>query len=290
MKIRSHLCSAPLGALLLFIALPAHLAAQSTGSIEFTARVTPTDGRPEPVRQLTFYLLRKSLEDVRQEALQQEPGPDLDKFIETLKVSPQLSEWMKKHRTVQLAGPDFSKGLTADDIIGVPEFFDSYMAHNAGLQGTGFPNPKFKEKDRVKDPEKFEDQKKEYVEAVRKFIKAEPESVQGLEAGLEQINPNVKWENMVAEHQRRLEKRTLELAQTQYVAAQTDSNLDGRGFFAGLAAGNYWIGMLDMQAISGDVRLRWDFPVVVRPAQTTRVELTNLNAVKSRNLASASNR
>ncbi len=54
---------------------PGWLAAQSTGSMEFTAQVAPTDGRPEPVRQLTFYLLRKSLEDIRQEALQLEPAP-----------------------------------------------------------------------------------------------------------------------------------------------------------------------------------------------------------------------
>jgi hypothetical protein len=49
----------------LTILLPARLAAQSAGRIEFTARVAPTGGRPEPVRQLTFYLLRKSLEDSR---------------------------------------------------------------------------------------------------------------------------------------------------------------------------------------------------------------------------------
>ena len=66
------------------VLLPAHLAAQSTGRIEFMALVTPTGGQPEPVRQLTFYLLRKSVEDIRAEALQTAPAPALDKFIDGL--------------------------------------------------------------------------------------------------------------------------------------------------------------------------------------------------------------
>ncbi len=39
-----------------------------TGAIEFVAQVTPTAGRPEPARQLTFYLLRKSFADIQKEA------------------------------------------------------------------------------------------------------------------------------------------------------------------------------------------------------------------------------
>jgi len=35
-----------------------------------------------------------------------------------------------------------------------------------------------------------------------------------------------------------------------------------------------------MQAVAGDVRLRWNVPVTVRPGETIRVELTNLNAAK----------
>lgn len=275
---------------MLLAAVPSQLAAQAAGSIAFTARVSPSNGRPEPVRQLTFSLLRKGLDDIRLEALQQEPDPDMDNFIEGLKVSPQLRAWMKKHHSVQLAGPNFSKGLTADEIMDVPEFFGSYMAYNAGLEGTGFPEPKFREKDRVKNPEKFEAAKKGYLEEIRKFIKTEPDSVQGLEAGLEHINPGVKWDGMVAEHQRRLEKLTLELAQTKYVAAETDTDLEGRGYFANVPPGKYWIDILGMQAISGDVRLRWDFPVEVRAAQASQVALNNLNASKPRNATSASNR
>jgi hypothetical protein len=290
MKMKWHLRSTAFGLGLLLIALPGRLAAQSAGNIEFTAQVAPTDGRPEPVRQLTFCLLRKSLDDVRQEALRLEPAPELDKFVDGLKVSPKLKAWMKKNHTVQLAGTDFTKNLAADDIMDVPEFFDAYMSRNKGFQGVGFPKPKFKEKDRTSDPEKYNQQKEEYEEAIRKFIGAVPESVLGIDAGLTDINPSVKWEQMLGGQRQRLEKRTLELAQTRYLVAQTDTNLDGRGWFGGLASGSYWISMLGMQAVSGDVRLRWDFPVTVRPGETTHVELTNFNAAKPYSAAQNSNR
>ncbi len=142
---------------LLLVAAPGWIAAQSTGSVEFSAQVAPTDGRPEPVRQLTFYLLRKSLEDIRQEALQLEPAPDLDKFVNGLTVSPKLKEWMKKNHTVQLAGTDFTNLLTADDIVDTPEFYNAYMFRNSGYEGNGFPKPKFNLKDEVSNPEKFND-------------------------------------------------------------------------------------------------------------------------------------
>jgi hypothetical protein len=71
--------------------------------------------------------------------------------------------------------------------------------------------------------------------------------------------------------------------------AQTDTNLDGHGRFASVAPGRYWIGMLGVQAISGDVRLRWDLPVTVRPGESTRVELSNLNAAKPYSAAQNTN-
>ena len=183
-----------------------------------------------------------------------------------------------------------SKTLNADDIIDVPEFYKAYMSRNAGFQGNGFPEPKFKEKDRTANPEKYNQQKDDYIEAIRKYIGTTPESVEGIEAELDDVNPVTKWEQLLSAQRQRLEKRTLELAQSRYLAAQTDTNLDGRGSFAGLAPGNYWIGMLGMQAVSGDARVRWDFPVTIQAGQTTRVELTNLNAAKTYDTISSSNR
>jgi len=274
---------------LLLVAAPGWLAAQSTGSIEFTAQVAPTDGRPEPVRQLTFYLLRKSLDDIRQEALQLEPPPDLDKFIDSLTVSSKMKAWMKKNHTVQLSGTNLAKSLSADDIVDIPEFYNAYMLRNSGYEGSGFPKPKLKLKDEVSNPEKFIEQKAEYKEAVRKFVGTAPESVPGIETELIDVDPSVKWEQITAEQRRKLEKRALDLAQTRYLVAQTDTNLDGRGIFAGLAPGSYWIGMLGMQAMSGDVRVRWDVPVAVRAGESTRIELTNLNAAKPYSAAQNSN-
>ncbi len=66
--------------------------APAPGLIEFVARATPTAGRAEPVRQITFYLLRKSFGDIRKEAEAAEPKPDLDKFIAGLKVSTELKD------------------------------------------------------------------------------------------------------------------------------------------------------------------------------------------------------
>ncbi len=260
--------------------LPAPIAAQSTGRVEFAARVTPTGGRPEPVRQLTFYLLRKSLEDIRTEALESAPPPDLDKFVDGLEVSPELKAWMKKHRSVQLSGDAFIKGLTPDEIVDVPEFFKSYLSRNIGYKGTGYPDPKFLEKDRKASPEKYEQDKAEFIAAIRRFIATMPESVQGIDIDLNDINPFAKWTSLVQKQRRLQESRALELAQERYLVAQTDTDLEGHGSFAGIAPGSYWIGMLNEEAISGDVRLRWDFLLTVRSGETTQVQLSNLNAVK----------
>jgi hypothetical protein len=264
----------------LLILLPARLAAQSSARIEFTARVAPTGGQPEPVRQLTFYLLRKSIEDIRAEVLQTAPAPDMDKFVDSLGVSPELKTWMKKHHSVQLSGEDFTKSLTPEDILDVPEFFKAYMAHNAAFRGIGFPEPKFKEKDRTSNPEKYNAQKDEYESAIRKFIARSPETVKGMDLELIDLNPNAKWESMQRKQRQLLDARAFQLAQERYLVARTDTDLDGRGSFTVIPPGKYWIGMLGAEAISGDVRLHWDFPVNVRPGETAQVELSNLNAAR----------
>jgi hypothetical protein len=280
MKTKSFLRAIVLIGGSLTILFPACLAAQSTGRIEFTAQVAPTGGRPEPVRQLTFYLLRKSLEDIRAEALQLAPPPDMDKFIDALDVSPELKSWMKKHHSVQLSGENFTKSLTAEDILDIPEFSKAYMAHNEAYRGAGFPEPKFRKKDLTANPEKYKDQKEEYEAAVRKFIASSPDSKKGMDLELIDLNPAAKWESTEGTQRQRAEESALRLAEERYLVAHTDTDLDGQASFAGVAPGNYWIGMLGAEAISGDVHLRWDFPVTVRRGETSRVELSNLNASK----------
>lgn len=275
-------------ALLLIVAAPLaaqpggwhRQAATQTGAVEFTARVRPSAGRPEPVRELTFYLLRKSLADIQKEVEETEPKPDLDRFIDGLEVSDQLKAWMKKKRSVELAGTGFIRRLKVDDLLDVPEFYEAYTKHNAGDVALGFPLPKYRESDRLQNPQKYEKLHQEYREAIRKWIVSNPQSADGIEVHLDAINPGQRWALQESELRRRIRKRTLDLAQTRYLAAKTDTDLDGRGTFTGLPPGTYWLSTLETEAVAGDSRLRWDTPVTVRAGQTTRLELSNLNALE----------
>jgi len=257
------------------------------GTIDFVARVTPSGGRAEPVRGLEFYLLRKSLDDIRAEAEKADPPPDMDHFIDTLDVSAQLKAWMKTHRTVDLKGTDFTSHLTGDEIVGIPEFFDAYKTLNGGSTGGGYPQPKYKESDKTKNPKKYELERQQYIDTMRRFVQKNPDSLSGLDVELADKNPGRKWAQLLAEQKQRIEHRALQMAQSVYLAAQTESGADSRGSFQGLAPGNYWLTTLDTPALAGDVRLEWDLPVTVRPGETTRVELSNVNAVESAALPTA---
>jgi hypothetical protein len=249
-----------------------------TGSVEFVASVTPTDGRPEPVRQFTFYLLRKSLADVHADVQAADPPPEMDVFIDALKVSPELKAWMKKNQTVEMAGSDFTHKLTPDSILDTPEFMKAYVTYNSGYPGSGFPEPKYHPGDEQKDPDKYAKELKEYRAAVLKYAIANPTSKEGMEAELTDLDPSQKWFALVSAERDRVEKRTLRLAQTQYLATQTDSDLNGQGSMTGVPAGDYWLGTLGAVAQGGDIRQSWDVPITVRAGQTTEIALTNLNA------------
>jgi hypothetical protein len=274
---------AALAALGLFACAPlARAQSAETGGVAFEAHATPTDGRPEPVRQLTFYLLRRSYAEIQREAEAAETRPEMDRFIEGLEVSKELKAWMKKQHTVELSGADFLRRLKPDAVLGVPEFYEAYLRRNSGDVSVGFPSPKFREADKQKNPEKYEKQKQDYHDALLKFMQVNPQSTEGMEIYLDTINPAQRWAQQQLELHRRLRRRTVELAQLRYLAAKTDSDLEGRGAFTGLAPGDYWLSNLDTEAVAGDVRLRWDAPVTIRAGQTARVELSNLNAVEPR--------
>src|SRR4029077_835831 len=131
------------------------------------------------------------------------------------------------------------------------------------------------------NPEKYKAQKEEYKSAIRKFIANAPNAVQGMDLELIDLNPYARWESLEGKQRHLMDTRAFRLAQERYLIAHTDTDLDGHGSFSGIAPGSYWIGMLGAGAISGDVRLRWDFPVTVRQGETARVELSNLNAARS---------
>ena len=255
-------------------------AAQSTGRIDFIASVAPAGGQPEPVRQMTFYLLRKSIEDIRAEAARPTPGADLDHFIDGLGVSPEMKAWMHKHHSIRLNGDEFLKSLTPEDIVGVPEFFKAYMTHNAAYRGEGFPTPQFKEKDKTANPEKYKAQFDQYNEAVRKFVGKASDTIQGMDLELLSLDPSARWQMIERKQSQAADTLALQLANERYLAARATTDLDGHGSFSGVAPGRYWIGMLGSEAVSGDVHLRWDYPVAVRPGETVNVELSNLNAAR----------
>jgi len=251
---------------------------RQAGAIEFTTRIRPTVGRSEPARKLPFHLLRKSFADIRKEAEETEPPIDFEKFVDSLPVSKELRDWMKRKRTVQLTGGDFAKKATVDDVFDVPEFFEAYIIQNAG--DVNFPSPKYSDRDREKDPEKYEKQRQEYREHLRRFAAQNPHTMTGIEIHLTGVDAGQKWARLEHDRRNRVRHRGLDLALSKYLLARTETDLAGRGSLVNIPPGEYWLSSLDVDAPAGDVRLRWDVPVEVRAGQTTSVELSNFNAVE----------
>ena len=253
-----------------------------TGGLQLTAKITPTAARPEPVRQFTFYILSKSYADVAQEVEAGDLIPSREKFIDDLKVSPELKEWLKAHEILDLTMPGLDKALTADDVLHVPEFLLAYQRSNSGGVTNGIPKPKYKDADKTDHPEKYEKQKEEYYSALRKFIRLHPETMSGMELEMDAVNPQRKWAKIESDHKKNVQHLAPDVAQTKYLVAKADTDLDGRAGISGLPPGSYWVSSLNLDANAGDTRVRWDVPVAIQPGQTTRVELNNLNATDAR--------
>jgi hypothetical protein len=233
------------------------------------------------VRGFPFFLLSKSFQDINKEVQETYPKPDKDAFIEQLEVSKELKAWMKKKQWVQLSGEDFIHKLKPDDIMAVPEFYDAYIQRNSGDQTVNFPKPKYKPGDRIKDPAKYERLKAEYTEAVRHYIEQAPESIDGIDLELAGIDPNAKWSALDAKRAPEIHRRVLELAQSKYLVARAQTNLDGEGSLRGIPPGNYWLSTLDVAANVGDARSRWDVSLSVRAGEPAHVALSNVNALAS---------
>ena len=257
--------------------------AQSTnGSIDLIARVSPTSARPEPVRQVTFYVLTKSYSDILKDVETEEAAPSREKFIEDLKVSSELKDWLRAHDAIDLTSPNLDQVVSPEDILHVPEFLLAYQRNNAGGVTRGLPRAKYTEAEKTSNPERYQKQKDEYMEALKKFIQAHPESVSGMELQLEGVNPQHKWAQVTTEHQKKVMQMAPEIAQTKFLAGQADTDLEGHALVSNLPAGSYWISTLNLDVGAGDTRVRWDVPVSIQGGRTTRIELTNLNATRAR--------
>lgn len=255
-------------------------AAAQTGAIDFTMRATPASGVDEPVRGFPVYLLSKSYEQITKEADAAFPAPDMDAFIDKLSVSKEMKEWMKKNHWVQLSGDDFLKKLKPADIVTVPEFYSAYLQRSGGSMMPDFPKAKYKPVDKRKDPAKYDRLLKEYHEALEHYIEQNPQSKSGMDLDLIDLDPGAKWQALSAKRLPEVHRRTMELAQSRYFVARTETDLHGEGLIQGIPPGTYWLSTLDLHAEVGDVRPQWDVAAVVRAGQTTRVALSNVNAVQ----------
>ena len=246
--------------------------------LDITARITPTAARPEPVRQFTLYILTKSYADIAKEVEAGDVLQGRDEFIENLKVSKELKEWLKSHETLDLTIPELDKMLKADDIIHTPEFLAAYQRSNGGGVTNGLPRPKYKDADKTDHPEKYEKEQQDYFIALKKFIEKNPGTISGVEMELDGVNPQRKWALLQSNHKKRIQKLAPEVAQTKYLAAKVDTDLDGHASIRNMAPGKYWISSLSFDANAGDARVRWDVPITIEAGQTFRIELTNLNS------------
>ncbi|HEV8074802.1 MAG TPA: hypothetical protein VGP66_03095 [Candidatus Acidoferrum sp.] len=249
----------------------------ATGTLDVTARISPTGAHPEPVRQFTFYILTKSYGDILKEAGEQFPLPDREDFINNLKISPELKAWMKQHAVIDLTAPDVDKLITPDDVMNIPEFFAGYERSNSGGVTAGLPMPKYREADAEANPEKYFKLKQEYMSATKKFVESHRSTISGMETELGGVNPKYKWDKALQEHNQKVAQLAPDLAQTKYQAAKGDTDLDGHLVIKGLPPGNYWVSSLGLDAASGDRRLIWDVSVTVQSGAPTQLVLSNLN-------------
>lgn len=269
----------PLVFLSLLLILAAALLAQSgTGSLALSAHMAPTGAAPEPVRQFTFYVLTKSYDDILKEVEQQDAPPTREQFIEKWSCSPELKKWMKDHDTINLTSPDIEQMLTTDDIMKIPEFFDAYERFNSGGVAKGLPLPKYKESDKQNNPARYQKLHEEYLAETRRYIDANPATIQGFELKLDTVDPQPTWNKIHSEHRRKVARLAPDTAQLKYLAGKAETDLDGRASVSGLPAGTYWVSSLGLDASSGDRHFIWNVQAKVLAGQTTRLELSSLNA------------
>ena len=97
---------------------------------------------------------------------------------------------------------------------------------------------------------------------------------------LASIDPSNKWDALVAKRSPEINRQVRELAQSKYLVARAQTDLQGQGFLRGIPPGTYWLSTLDVPATVGDARLRWDVPVTVQPGKPSYVTLSSVNAIQ----------
>src|SRR5260370_33557906 len=182
-----------------------------------------------------------------------DPVPPRDQFIDALKVSAELRTWLEGHDTLDLAEPGVDKLLTPDDILNTPEFLLAYQRSNSGGVTNGLPKPKFTEPDKTDHPEKYEKQKQEYLVSLKKFIRARPETVSGVELELDGVNPQHKWAALQNDRRKRVQRVAPDVAQLKFLAAKASTDLEGRASLSGIVPGDFWISYCSLAAYPRDI-------------------------------------
>jgi hypothetical protein len=217
--------------------------------------------------------------EITKEIEDQDPLPAREKFIDALKISPELKAWLKAHNVMDLTQLDLDKLVSADDIMNVPEFMAAYQRSNSGGVTQGLPMPKYREADKDANPEKYEKLKAEYLANLKKFIQTHPNTINGMELELGGVNPKLPWDKLQGDHQRRVAQLAPDVAQSKYLAARVDTDLDGRTTIRGITPGTYWLSSVGVDAASGDRHIHWDVPVTIQAGQTTQLKLSNVNGI-----------
>jgi hypothetical protein len=70
-----------------------------------------------------------------------------------------------------------------------------------------------------------------------------------------------------------------QLIHSRYLAARAETDYDGLARISGLAPGRYWLTNLWTEVRAGDVKLRWEIPLELRPGQALYLELNNANSL-----------
>src|SRR5262245_20705704 len=81
----------------------------ANGALNFTALVTPPAAKPDPVLYFTLYVLTKSYDDIVKEIDERDGPPAREKFIDGLKISPELRAWLHEHDVVDITLPGVDK-------------------------------------------------------------------------------------------------------------------------------------------------------------------------------------
>jgi protocatechuate 3,4-dioxygenase beta subunit len=79
------------------------------------------------------------------------------------------------------------------------------------------------------------------------------------------------------DHRRKVAQLAPDTAQSKYLAAKAETDLDGRATLSGIAPGKYWLSTVGVDAASGDRHIHWDVPTAIQVGQTSRLTLSNLN-------------